>query len=77
MGPLVDGRLDLVTDVIERTCSNATESGHLECLKYAHENGCPWDEDTCSYAADNGYLECLKYAHENGCPSENSGCSES
>ena len=18
-----------------------------ECLKYAHENGCPWDEDTC------------------------------
>ena len=19
-------------------------NGHLECLKYAHENGCPWNE---------------------------------
>jgi hypothetical protein len=37
-------------------------------LKYAHENGCPWDEKTCSLAAENGQLECLKYAHENGCP---------
>ena len=33
------------------TCSKAAESGHLECLKYAHENGCPWDEETCSEAA--------------------------
>ena len=24
------------------------QNGHLECLKYAHENGCPWDEKTCS-----------------------------
>ena len=23
------------------------EFGHLECLKYAHENGCPWNEETC------------------------------
>ena len=22
----------------------AAEGGHLECLKYAHEKGCPWDE---------------------------------
>ena len=46
----------------------AAKYGHLECLKYAHENGCPWDEVTCSEAAENGHLECLKYAHENGCP---------
>ena len=38
----------------------------LECLKYAHENGCPWDKKTCSEAALNGHLECLQYAHENG-----------
>ena len=41
-----------------------------ECLKYAHENGCPWNEETCHYAADNGHhtnKECLKCAHENGC----------
>jgi hypothetical protein len=36
-------------------------------LKYAHENGCPWDEWTCWYAAENEQLECLKYARENGC----------
>ena len=37
-------------------------------LKYAHENGCPWDERTCESAADYGHLDVLKYARENGCP---------
>ena len=45
------------------TCASA--EGHLECLRYAHENGCPWDVYTCRSA---GHLECLRYAHENGCP---------
>jgi hypothetical protein len=40
----------------------------LECLKYAHENGCPWDEVTCTNAVINDSLACLRYAHENGCP---------
>jgi hypothetical protein len=26
---------------------------HLECLKYAHENGCSWGGLTCSYGAEN------------------------
>ncbi|ATZ81203.1 ankyrin repeat domain-containing protein [Bodo saltans virus] len=51
-----------------KDCIDATENGHLECLKYAHENGCIWDEWTCACAARKGHLECLKYAHENGCP---------
>ena len=38
------------------------------CLKYAHENGCPWDESACAEAASWCQLECLKYLHENGCP---------
>ena len=33
--------------------------GHLEVLKYAHENGCPWYKDIYG-----GHLEVLKYAHE-------------
>ena len=33
------------------TCQNAAENGHLEVLKWARENGCPWNELTCSCAA--------------------------
>jgi len=44
------------------------EGGHLEVLKWARENGCPWDEETCAYAAKGGHLEVLKWARENGCP---------
>ena len=60
----------------EVTCSNAAKNGHLECLKYAHENGCPWDGETCYNAAQNGHLECLKYAHENldPCPWDKHTC---
>ena len=46
----------------------AAEGGELECLKYAHENGCQWDERTCTAAARNQHLNCLTYLHENGCP---------
>ena len=46
----------------------AAKNGHLKCLKYAHEEGCPWGRWTCQNAARGGHLECLKYAHENGCP---------
>ena len=31
----------------ECTCAYAAEGGHLEVLKWARENGCPWDEYTC------------------------------
>jgi hypothetical protein len=47
---------------------NVCDNGHLECLKYCHENNCPWDNQTCRYAAIYGNLECLKYARDNGCP---------
>jgi hypothetical protein len=48
--------------------------GHLEVLKWAHENGCPWDERTCSWAARGGHLEVLKWARENGCPWDERTC---
>ena len=48
----LEGNLELLEFLRERkdvlgmkTCSWAAHNGHLECLKYAHENGCPWDED--------------------------------
>ena len=46
----------------------------LECLKYAHEKGCPWDEETCYHATRGGHLEILKYAHEKGCPWDERTC---
>mmetsp|Transcript_6121 Transcript_6121/g.10185 ORF Transcript_6121/g.10185 Transcript_6121/m.10185 type:complete len:350 (-) Transcript_6121:111-1160(-) len=49
-------------------CSEAAKWGRMDCLMYAHEHGCPWDEDTCSRAAENGHLLILRYAHEHGCP---------
>ena len=52
----------------EETCHYAAAGGHLEVLKYAHENGCPWDERTCYEAAGGGHLDVLKYLHEQGCP---------
>ena len=52
------------------TCSKA----YFECLKYARENGGPWDSETCSKAAKYGDLECLKYGHENGCPWDERTC---
>jgi hypothetical protein len=39
----------------------------LEVLKWARDNGCPWDEETCSSAAMAGELEVLKWARDNGC----------
>jgi len=43
-------------------------------LKYAHEQGCPWNVNTCTMAAQSGHLECLKYAHDNGCPWDKGTC---
>ena len=42
--------------------------GHLDCLKYAHGHGCPWDNGTTRFAALNDHLECLRFAHKHGCP---------
>ncbi len=52
------------------TTAMAAMGGHLECLKYLHENGCPWDAWTTECASigkTRGHLECLEYARENGC----------
>ncbi|CAB9528076.1 ankyrin repeat protein [Seminavis robusta] len=58
------------------TCKNAASAGHLEILKWARENGCPWDWRTCRRAAGYGHLEVLKWARENGCPWDDYTCSQ-
>jgi hypothetical protein len=47
---------------------------HLEVLKWARENDCPWDEETCMGAAWKGHLEVLKWARANGCPWDAKTC---
>lgn len=63
----------LVADAIARKpelkriiCDDAADRGSLEVLKWAQENGCPWDSWIYARAASNGYLEILKWASANG-----------
>jgi len=49
---------------------NAAEGGHLEVLKWARENGCPWDRRTTECANAGGHSDVLEWAKENGCPSD-------
>ena len=58
----------------ELTCTYAAYGGHLSCLQYARENGCPWDKETCSSAALSEHLCCLKWARENSCPWDEDTC---
>lgn len=66
------GRLDYLIILRERgyqwdngTCNAAAEGGHLDCLKYAKDNNCPWNPST------DGKLHLMEWAAENGfklCP---------
>ena len=48
--------------------NNVTYLGELECLRYAHEHGCIWDDKTFAGAASNNHLNCLECCHQNNCP---------
>ena len=67
--------MNTITSCNECKCVNdAAKSGHLECLKYHHEKGRPWDEWACIFAANNGHIECLQYLHKNGFPWDKDAC---
>ena len=57
-------------------CTQAAMGGHLEIVKWARKNGCPWDKDyTCAWVARHGLLKVLKWARENGCSWDEKTCS--
>ena len=46
-------------------CACAASKGHLECLKYLHEEAkAPWDSATANVSAANGHLHILEYLVE-------------
>ena len=46
-------------------CACAASEGHLECLKYLHEEAkAPWGSGTAALAAQNGHLHILEYLVE-------------
>ena len=51
---------------LEYAVLNACKNGHLECLKYMHDNGFTWYSVAATYAALNGHLDCLKFIHNMG-----------
>jgi len=49
-------------------CNGAARGGHLDVLKYLHENDYPWSSYTCSCAHSHNHVDCLNYLIEQKCP---------
>lgn len=52
----------------ESVCVQAVEGGHLECLRFAHENGWFCSKAVTEAAVQFGRPACLKYAFQHQCP---------
>ena len=48
-------------------CFLAALGAHLEVLKWAWEQCCPWNSSVCWCAAEGGHLEVMQWAREHGC----------
>ena len=59
-----------------KLCNDACNRGYVNTLKWARQNGCPWNSSTCSSAAGSGHLSCLQWAQENGCPWNSDTCKD-
>ena len=64
----------VVTDTKEDILGVPTFVRSVALLRWARENGCPWDERTCAAAAAAGNLEVLQWAREHGCPWDKETC---
>ena len=52
----------------------AANNGHLEVLRWARSQGCPWDGRAPRAAAKGGHLKVLKWLIKEGCPYDKSKC---
>ena len=52
---------------LKNVCTYAVIGGHIDILKWARENGCPWDETTIVSAIKNGHLDVTKFILEQEC----------
>ena len=64
----------VVTDTKEEIFRVPTFVRSVALLRWARENGCPWDERTCAAAAAAGNLEVLQWTREHGCPWDEKTC---
>ena len=47
-------------------CKYLALNGHLDCLSYAHENGCPWNRVDClQKARENNHLHIIEWIEQN------------
>ena len=60
----------LLTEWSTQLCTIAAEKDYVDCLRFLHTHGCPWDEDTCDQAVLFNSWACLKYARSHHCPCE-------
>jgi hypothetical protein len=58
----------------DETCPAAARGGHLEVLKWLHEQGSPWDHWTTAAAAFGGHFEVLQWLQKQQCPLNISSC---
>ena len=50
-----------------KTQENAAKMGHLNCIIFLYEHGCPWGTSVCNMSAEKNRFDIVKYAIENGC----------
>ena len=66
-------KVERIPPGIAEPCREALLLGHLDCLKFLHEEmGFPLCHNSCTLAAQLGHLECLKYAYAQRCDLKNS-----